>query len=113
MPKPSVTTNVVDRTTRVNSVGTYNAAIVIAAKKGPINEPTLVTSQTDFLRRFTPNETIELGWDGAHHEAFQYLATQSNLYVVRAAHTSDLADRDDDSIALFGGCNIMLYKSEK
>ena len=113
MPKPSVTTNVVDRTTRVNSVGTYNAAIVIAAKKGPINEPTLVTSQTDFLRRFTPNETIEIGWDGAHHEAFQYLATQSNLYVVRAAHTIDLADTDDDSIALFGGCNAMLYKSDK
>lgn len=112
MPKPSVTTNVVDRTTRVNSVGTYNAAIVIAAKKGPINVPTLVTSQTDFLRRYTPNETIELGWDGAHHEAFQYLATQSNLYVVRAAHTSDLADTDEDSIALFGGCNVMLYKSD-
>lgn len=111
MPKPSVTTSVVDKTARVSSTGAYNAAIVVAAKKGPINEPTLVTSQTDFLRRFTPNETIELGWDSAHHEAFQYLSTQSNLYVIRAAHTNITGTTD--YIPLYGGCHIRLYKSNK
>ena len=111
MPKPSVTTSVVDRTARVTSTGTFNAAIVIAAKKGPINEPTLVTSQTDFLRRFTPDETIELGWDNAYHEAFQYLATQTNLLVIRAAHTNKIGL--EDTIPLYGGCSIMLYKSDE
>lgn len=101
MPMPSVTTSVVDLTTRISSEGTYNSAIVVAAKKGPINTPTLVTSQTDFLERFTPNEVLEIGWDTALYEAYIYLAQQSNLYVVRAA-----AD------ALYGGCHIRTYKSD-
>lgn len=103
MPMPKVTTSVVDLTNRVSSEGTYNSAIVVAAKKGPINKPTLVTSQTDFLERFTPNEVLEIGWDTALFEAYLYLASQSNLYVVRAA-------ADD---ALFGGCHIRTYKSSK
>ena len=59
---PKVTTSVVDLTNRVSSEGTYNSAIVVAAKKGPINKPTLVTSQTDFLERFTPNEVLEISF---------------------------------------------------
>lgn len=108
MPAPSVQTNVIDLTNRVNATGTYNAAVVIAAKKGPINKPTLVTSQTDLLERFTPNEKIELGWDTAYFEAYQYLATQSNLYVVRAANTEEGTD-----CAKYGGCHIRTFKSEK
>ena len=105
MPMPKVTTKVVDLSTRVTSEGTYNAAIVVAAKKGPINKPTLVTSQTDFLERFTPDETLEIGWDGALYEAYIYLAQNSNLYVVRAANTTT-------DPALYGGCHIRLYNSE-
>lgn len=106
MPAPKVTTSVEDQSTRISSVGTYNAAIVIAAKKGPINTPIKVSGQTDFLRRFTPNERIELGWDLAYYEAYQYLSQQSGLYVVRAAHTTDLATDDEDYVALYGGCVI-------
>ena len=113
MPKPNVSSQVIDLTTRVNSVSTYNSAIVVASKKGPINVPTLVTSQTDLLRRFTADEFIELGEDTAMYEAFQYLSTKSNLYVVRAAHMNDLETLPDDKIPLYGGCNIVLYKSSQ
>lgn len=102
MPMPKVTTNVTDLTTRISSTGTYNSAIVIAAKKGPVNTPVLVTSQTDLLERYTPNEKIELGWDGAYYEAWTYLASQSNLYVVRAAAED----------ALYGGCLIKTTDSD-
>jgi len=105
MPMPKVTTSVVDLSTRVSATGTYNSAIVVAAKKGPIDTPTLVTSQTDFLERFTPDEVLEIGWDTALYEAYIYLAQHSNLYVVRAAHTTG------DEPALYGGCHIRTYKS--
>lgn len=102
MPMPKVTTSVIDLTNRVSAVGTYNSAIIVAAKKGPINTPTLVTSQTDFLEKFTPNESLEIGWDTALYEAYIYLGQLSNLYVVRAAAEN----------ALYGGCEIRTYKSE-
>ena len=105
MPMPKVTTSVIDLSARVTSEGTYNSAIVVAAKKGPIDTPTLVTSQTDFLERFTPDETLQIGWDTALYEAYIYLAQQSNLYVVRAANTTT-------DPALYGGCAIKTYKSE-
>ena len=107
MPMPKVTTSVEDLTTRVTSTGTYNTAVVVAAKKGPIDEPILVTSQTDFLERFTPNEFLEIGWDTALYEAYIYLGEQSNLYVVRAANTTG------EVPALYGGCHIRTYKSAK
>ena len=107
MPMPKVTTSVVDLTTRVSATGTYNSAIVVAAKKGPIDIPTLVTSQTDFLERFTPNETLQIGWDTALYEAYIYLSQHSNLYVVRTADTTS------DTPALYGGAHIRTYKSEK
>lgn len=106
MPAPKIVTNIEDQSTRVSTTGTYNAAIVIAAKKGEINKPIKVTGQSDFLRNFTPNERIEIGWDMAYYEAYQYLANQSNLYVVRAAHTEDLETDEVDYPALYGGCVI-------
>lgn len=102
MPKAGISDKVTDLTNRVNVNSTYASAIVVASKKGPINTPVLVTGQTDFLRKFTPNEKLELGWDTAMYEAWQYLASQQNLYVVRAA-----ADN-----ALYGGCKIRTFKSE-
>ena len=101
MPAPKVITSVEDQSTRVNANGTVNVGIVIAAKKGPINKPQLITGQTAFLRKFTPNERLEIGWDIAYYEAYEYLKTQSNLYVVRAAN-SDVK---------YGGCTIKLAES--
>lgn len=101
MPAPKVTTSVEDQSTRVNANGTVNVGIVIAAKKGPINKPQLVTGQTAFLRKFAPDERLEIGWDQAYFEAYEYLKTQSNLYVVRAA-SNDVK---------YGGCSIKLSTS--
>lgn len=106
MPMPKVTTSVVDLSTRVSATGTYNAAIVVGAKKGPIDTPTLVTSQTDFLERFTPDERIEIGLDTALLESYVYLSQLPNLYVVRAANTTT-------DPALYGGCHIVSFRSSK
>ena len=111
MPAPSITTIVDDLSTRVNSTGTYNSAIVIAAKKGPIDTPIKVSSQTDFLRRFTPNEKLEVGYEVAYFEAFKYLEQQNGLYVVRAAHTIDSVDDEDDYVAKYGACILKLEDS--
>lgn len=102
MPAPKVTTNVVDQSTRVVPLGTVNTGIVIAAKKGPIDTPILITGQTSFLRTFAPNERLEIGWDLAYFEAYKYLETQGRLYVVRAA-------ADD---VMYGGCTIKVADSE-
>lgn len=84
MPAPYIKTAVEDQTTRVNSVGGVYAGIVIPSKKGPVNTPVLCTSQTQFLRRFTPNQTLEANFHKSHWEAHHYLATQNKLWVVRA-----------------------------
>ena len=112
MPAPYIQTSLIDQSTRVTSASGYNSAIVIAAKKGPINKPVKVTGQTDFLRKFTPNERIEIGWDLAYYEAYQYLSQQGGLYVVRAAHTQDLENVEDDTIALYGGCVLKSNDSQ-
>lgn len=102
MPRASVTDKITDLTNRVTNTSSYAGAIVVASPKGPINTPILVTGQTDFLRRFTADETLELGFDNAMYEAWIYLKTQGNLYVVRAANN-----------ALYGGCNIKTFNSEE
>ena len=102
MPRASVTDQVTDLTNRVSNTSTYASAIVVASPKGPVNTPVLVTGQTNFLRRFTPNERLELGYDTAMYEAWVYLTTQQNLYVVRAANNP-----------LYGGCRIKSFKSSE
>ena len=103
MPRAGISDYVEDKTNRISTTSTYRTAMVGAAKKGPVDTPYLCTGQTNFLSKFTPNETIELGWDTALFEAWQYLKTQQNLYFVRAI------SRD----ALYGGCSIRTFKSEK
>ena len=101
MPKSGVSDYVLDQTNRVSTTSTYRSALVVASKKGPANTPVLVTGQTSFLQKFTPDEKLELGWDTAMYEAWQYLNEQPNLYIVRAMHED----------ALYGGCKIRTFKS--
>ena len=97
MTAPYVRTVLEDQSTRVvGNTGVY-AGIVIKAKKGPVNTPYLVTSQTDLLRVFTPNERIEIGWDMAYYSAYYYLREGNRLWVVRAC---------DLTTAKYGGCVI-------
>ena len=80
-----VTSREVDLTTRVPSFPGVYGAIAIPAKKGPINEPTLVTSDSQFLKRYTPNEKIDIGMDNSHFSALNFLQQSGTLWVNRVA----------------------------
>ena len=69
------------------------AAILVNARKGPIEEPVYVGSESEYLRVFCPDETISVSDDEAHHSAIAFLSEGAGLYAVRplrtgAAHAS-------------------------
>lgn len=65
--------------------GVYNA-IVIPAKKGPINVPVLVTGENDLLNRFTPDGTIKVGYNIAYYSALTVLQQTNSLWTIRVAN---------------------------
>ena len=103
MVAPYVRTVLEDQSTRVVGNSSVYTGVVIAAKKGPVNTPYLITSQTDLLRVFTPDERIEIGWDMAYYSAYFYLRDGNRLWVVRAC---------DTTTAKMGGCTVRLATSE-
>lgn len=92
MGAPDVERREQDLSTKVPSFPGAIGAIVIDAKKGEVNVPRLVTSDTDFLKNYTPDERIEVGYGTSHFSALAYLQKSNKLWVVRAANA-----------ALFGG----------
>jgi hypothetical protein len=100
MPSAKVRLQEIDLSTRVPSFPGVFGAIVVASKKGPVNEPTLVTNDTAFLRQFTPDEKIDVGMDNAHFSALSFLEKSDKLWVVRAANG-----------ALFSGASLRSYTS--
>ena len=101
MPAPYVRVVVEDQSTRVAPATGVYAGIVIDAKKGPVNEPVLITSQSELLTYFTPNSTIEVGWDLAYLSAYFFLRDSNRLWAVRAAKNP-----------LFGGVVLKTATSE-
>lgn len=95
MPAPYVKSVLEDQSTRINTVGTFNIGLVLDAKKGPY-EATLITNQTQFLTKYTPNGRIEIGWDEAYWHAYLLLRDTGRIWVVRT----------DNSDSLYGGCII-------
>ena len=92
MPAPNITTTEDDQSFRVSTQsGTY-IGIVVPANKGPL-EPTLITSDTNYLKNYTKNEKPEIGETLAHFSALGILENTSSLWVQRAV-------ADD---ALYGG----------
>jgi len=85
----------IDQSTRVGSFPGLYTAIVIPAYKGPVNKPVLVSSTNQLLRNFTPNNTIEVGYDLSFYSALNILENTDKLWVVRAANQ-----------ALFAGSTI-------
>lgn len=85
MPAPYIKSVLEDQSTRVTSSNGIIAGLVIEAKKGPINKPVLVTSQTNLLSRYTPGDKIEIGWDQAYYAGYYYLRDSNRLWVVRCA----------------------------
>lgn len=74
--------------------GVYNA-IMIRAKKGPINYPILISDETSLLNWFTPNKTVKVGYDFAYYSALAVLQKTNKLWVTRVANN-----------ALYGGAVV-------
>ena len=98
----SVIIKEIDLTTRVPSFpGVYGAIAIPGAKKGPVGEPFLVTSETQFLKKYTPANRIEIGYDNAYFSAVNYLQQSDKLWVVRA--------ESYDDPPLYAGTTIRLF----
>ena len=88
MGSAKVTIKEIDLSTRVPSFPGVYGGIVIAAPKGPVNEKVFVTSDSDLLKKFTPNEKIEVGYDNAFFSALAFLEKSDKLWVIRAANSA-------------------------
>jgi len=88
MGSAAVITKEVDISTRVPSFPGVYGAMIIRAKKGPVGEPQLVTSDSQLLSVFTPDSRIDVGFDLAYFAALAFLQQSNKLWVVRAAKTS-------------------------
>lgn len=84
----SVNLKEVDLSTRVASFGGVFGGIIIPALKGPLDEPLLSTSDTQFLNSFTPDGRVEVGYDLSYFSALAFLERANKLWVQRVANTS-------------------------
>lgn len=80
---PRVIMQEVDLSTRIPGSPGVFGAIVIGAKKGPL-EPVIISDETQFLKVFTPDETIKVGYDNAYFSALAFLQKSKQLWVRRA-----------------------------
>jgi len=74
-----------DLSDRVPAAAGVYGGIVIPAVRGPVDVPTLVTSQSELLSLFTSNGKVEVGYDAAYYSALAFLAQSNKLWVVRSA----------------------------
>lgn len=81
---PGVYLKETDLSQIVRAIGSSAAALVIRANKGPTMEPTLCTTDKQFLELFgDPNPNLGAG----HYSALAYLKQGTALWVVRAPST--------------------------
>lgn len=88
MASPSVEVNEVDLSTRVPSFPGVAGAVVVPSLRGRTDKPFLVTSQTDFLRKCTPNEKIDIGMSNAHWSALNFLEQSNQCWIMRPKNRS-------------------------
>ena len=79
------------------------AAILVNARKGPIEEPVYVGSESEYLRVFCPDETISVSDDEAHHSAISFLSEGAGLYAVRPRPSGINAAHASIKVAATGG----------
>lgn len=97
MSAPEVSFGEVDLSTRVPSFpGVYTSIIIPGAAKGKRGTFRLVTSETDFLNKYTPDGRIEIGYDLAYFSALAILQKTNKLWV---------GVPDNDS--LYGGVSVI------
>ena len=83
MPSPKVYIKEVDQTQIIPSQPGAAGGIVIPAKRGPVDTPVLVDSQSQFLSRFSATGKVEVGDDTSYFSALTFLSYSDKLYVVR------------------------------
>ena len=88
MTAPKIFVKEQDISTRVPSFPGVYAGIVIPSPKGKVGEPIFVTSDTDLLNYFTPNQRVEVGYNMSFYSALAYLSKANRLWVVRADNGS-------------------------
>lgn len=97
MTVAGVDITLIDQSSYIPSGSSVFAGIAGAFKKGPL-EPTLCTSQAQFLNWFAPEGKPKKGYCTAYQSALDYLADADALWVVRAYNT--------DNPPLYGGIVI-------
>src|SRR3990172_4113196 len=93
MGAASVNLKEVDLSTRVATFEGVYGAICIPCKKGLSSDPTLVTSDTQFLNRYTPDGKVNVGYDMSYFSALAYLERANKLWVknvINGAHYAAL-----------------------
>lgn len=85
MGEAKVIPSLTDQSTRVASFKGLYGGIAIAATAGPVNQPVLISNESDLVKKFTPNNKIEVGFDNAFFSARAFLMRSNKLWVVRAA----------------------------
>lgn len=86
MASPKVISSEIDLTTRVPSFPGVYGYICGAFKRGEVNKPTLVTSESQYLSRYTTNDQVDVGEDMAHFSALAFLQKSNKLWVIRVAN---------------------------
>jgi len=100
MGAPKVTVREIDLSTRVPSFPGVYGGMAIPALKGPL-EPTLVTTDKDLLRLYTPDSEVKVTYDNSYFSALAYLQGSDKLWVNRAINTD----------ALYGGLFVFATQS--
>lgn len=94
MGAPIVTIKEQDLSTVVPSFpGVYGYINIPGAKRGSVDEVSLVTNETQLLETLTPNDTVGIGYDTAYYSALAFLQKSNKLWVSRTVNN-----------ALTGGC---------
>jgi len=83
MGAPKVIIQTEDLSTRVPAFPGVYGGLVVASKKGPL-VPTLVTSETDFLNKYTAEGYPVIGDDNSIWDALAYLEKSDKLWCNRA-----------------------------
>lgn len=83
MASAKVTIKEIDQSVRVPQFPGVYGAIAFPAKKGPL-EPFLVTNESQFLKVFTPDSTVDVGFDLGYFSALAFLQRSDKLWISRA-----------------------------
>lgn len=128
MASASVTIREIDLTTRVPAFAGVYVAACVPTVKGDLDEPFLVTSEAQFLRETTPNDSVGIGYDSGYFSVLAALQKTDKVWIKRVIgadyesggalveaigsvdDNAALADGEPDPTAYsFSGETLLLY----